>query len=163
MATNITGSTAIENNDSSSSAQIRRNLSSQLHALQEESQVSEELESHLISLYFEWEQPWCQVVDERLFRHSRETNGRYYSLLLLNCILAIGSRYCDRPEVRSEPDEPNTAGRIFLETAEVLLYFELKWPSITTIQSLSILAVFYVVGIKYLTSFEPSFLTSGRQ
>lgn len=104
--------------------------------------------THLIDLYFKWEQPWCQVVDESLFRQSKQTNGRYFSPLLLNCILAIASRYCDRPEVRSDPDDPNTAGRIFLDTAEVLLHFDLKWPSITTIQSLEIMAILYVVSIK---------------
>lgn len=105
--------------------------------------------THLIDLYFKWEQPWCQVVDESLFRQSKQTNGRYFSPLLLNCILAIASRYCDRPEVRSDPDDPNTAGRIFLDTAEVLLHFDLKWPSITTIQSLEIMAIHYVVRARY--------------
>ncbi|KAL3468849.1 fungal-specific transcription factor domain-containing protein [Aspergillus californicus] len=106
--------------------------------------VSDELKVHLIDLYFHWEQPWCQLVDEGLFRQSMQNKGRYFSPLLLNCILAIGSRYSDRPEVRSVRDDPNTAGQAFLEIAEVLLHFDLQYPSITTIQSLGILAMMYV-------------------
>ncbi|KAH7242972.1 fungal-specific transcription factor domain-containing protein [Fusarium solani] len=105
--------------------------------------VDEELEAHLIEQYFTWEQPWLQVIDEALFRESRENNGRYFSPLLLNCILALGSRFSDRTEVRSDPNDPNTAGRLFLETAEVLLHFDLKRPSITTIQSLAVLGTAY--------------------
>lgn len=107
---------------------------------------SQELQDHLVCLYFEWEQPWCQLVDENIFCKSWKNNGRYCSPLLLNCIFALGSRYSDRTEVRSSPDDPNTAGQRFLETAEVLLHFDLKSPSITTVQSLGMLAVIYVVS-----------------
>ncbi|PYH93346.1 hypothetical protein BO71DRAFT_327935 [Aspergillus ellipticus CBS 707.79] len=113
-------------------------------ALQDETQISEELETHLLGLYFTWEQPWCQVVDERLFRESKQDNGRYFSPLLLNCILAAASRYSDRLDIRSDPDDPNTAGRFFLETAEALLYIDIKQPTITTLQSLAILGTVYV-------------------
>ncbi|KAK7423672.1 hypothetical protein QQX98_000862 [Neonectria punicea] len=135
---------AIETKDPPSLAPSLQHLKAYPQALQIENNISDDLMSHLIDLYFKWEQPWLQVVDEELFRHSRQENGRYYSPLLLNCILAIGSRYCDRPEVRSDRDDPHTAGQPFLDTAEVLLHFDLKWPSITTIQSLAILAVLYV-------------------
>lgn len=64
----------------------------------------------------------------------------------MNCLLASGSRFSDRTEVRSDPTDPNTAGRPFIETAEVLLYFELKRPSITTIQSLAVLGTVYHVS-----------------
>ncbi|OKL59862.1 hypothetical protein UA08_04960 [Talaromyces atroroseus] len=107
-------------------------------------QDSEELESQLVDLYFTWEQPWKQVVDEKLFRESRRTEGKYFSPLLLNTILAFGSRLCDRLEVRSDPDDPNTAGKLFLERAEALLPFDLKWPTITTIQACAILGTLYV-------------------
>ncbi|OJJ30547.1 hypothetical protein ASPWEDRAFT_164812 [Aspergillus wentii DTO 134E9] len=127
---------------SSPSTRIRLN---QLYQELDSAQATPaELEQHLVTLYYEWEQPWAQLVDESLFRHSQRTNGRYFSPLLLNCILAMGSRYSDRPEVRSSPDDPNTAGQTFLETAEVLLHFDLRSPSITTIQSLGIMAMIYV-------------------
>ncbi|KAJ5966655.1 hypothetical protein N7501_002903 [Penicillium viridicatum] len=102
------------------------------------------LQSHLIDLYFEWEQPWLQVVNEELFRDSMRSGGRYFSPLLLNCILALGSRYCDRIEVRSDPNDSNTAGKIFLERAERLIQNDLRWPKITTIQSLAIMGMAYI-------------------
>jgi hypothetical protein len=108
--------------------------------------VSEELQAHLIDLYFEWEQPWFQVVNEKLFRESLVCAGRYCSPLLLTCVLASGSRYCDRVEVRSDPNDSNTAGRKFIERAERLVQHDLRWPKITTIQSLAIMGSVYIVS-----------------
>ncbi|CEJ57830.1 hypothetical protein PMG11_06509 [Penicillium brasilianum] len=106
--------------------------------------VSEELQAHLIDLYFEWEQPWFQVVNEKLFRESLICGGRYSSPLLLTCILALGSRYCDRVEVRSDPSDSNTAGKRFIERAEKLVQNDLRWPNITTIQSLAVMGSVYI-------------------
>lgn len=114
--------------------------------LHDEPQITEELESHLIEMYFTWEQPWCQVVDEKLFRQSRRSGGRYFSPLLLSSILASGSRFSDRPEIRTDLNDPTTAGRMFREAAEVSLHFDMKQPTITTLQSLAILGTVYVVG-----------------
>jgi hypothetical protein len=101
----------------------------------------------LIDLFFTWEQPFNQAVDERMFRQSRHSNGKWSSPLLLNCMLCIGSRHSDRAEVRTDPQDPNTAGRVFLEKAEVLLHFDLKSPSLTTIQAVVILTTAYCVSI----------------
>ncbi|KAL3462317.1 fungal-specific transcription factor domain-containing protein [Aspergillus heterothallicus] len=119
------------------------NVCSQLRSTQEHN-ISDELVEHLLGLYFQWEEPWQQVVNERMFRHSMQTNGRYFSPLLLNSILAMGSRYSDRIETRSDLGAPSTTGQIFLETAEELLQSDLKSPSLTTIQSLAVMAVTYV-------------------
>lgn len=108
--------------------------------------VSEELRSHLIDLYFEWDQPWLQVVNEKLFRDSLASGGRYCSPLLLNCILALGSRYCERVEIRTDPNDPNSAGRAFISEAESLIRHDLRWPKITTIQSLAIMGMVYIVS-----------------
>ncbi|WQF85529.1 hypothetical protein CDEST_10543 [Colletotrichum destructivum] len=115
--------------------------------------VAPDVKEQLIDLYFEWEQPWHHFVDERLFRDSLLSYGCYSSPLLLLCVLAVGSRYSDRLEVRSDPNDPNTAGRIFLEPAETLLRSDIKSPSITTIQSLGILGIYYVVGA-YISFFQ---------
>ncbi|KAL4880626.1 fungal-specific transcription factor domain-containing protein [Aspergillus karnatakaensis] len=106
--------------------------------------ISSELENELIDSYFKWEQPWMQAVDEKLFRDARATQGKYFSSLLLNCILALASRHSDHVEVRADPTDIRTAGRLFLERAEVLLHYEMKNPNITTLQSLCILAHIYV-------------------
>lgn len=108
--------------------------------------ISPELIDHLLELYFQWEQPWNQVVDETLFRQSQADNDRFFSTLLLNCILAIASRYSERTDVRTDPNDPNTAGQLFLENAEVMLHFDLRSPSIVTVQSLSVMAMAYVVS-----------------
>lgn len=108
--------------------------------------LKEDIRSELVDLYFQHEHPWYPVLDERLFRAHVQSGGRFSSELLLNCVLAVASRYSDRVEVRSVPDDPNTAGKIYLEKAEVLLHFDLKWPSITSIQSLAILGMIYFVS-----------------
>lgn len=108
--------------------------------------VSEELKSELVNLYFTWQNPWLLVVDEDLYRSNLKTRGRYWSPLLENCILAIGSRFTDNPDVRADPDDTNSAGRFFFERAEVYLSYELKFPSITTIQSLFLLSQLSVVS-----------------
>ena len=77
----------------------------------DDSGVSEELQARLIDLYFEWEQPWFQVVNERLFRESLAYGGRYSS-----------------------------------DRAENLLQNDLRWPKITTIQSLAIMGMVYLVS-----------------
>ncbi|KAK6955990.1 hypothetical protein Daesc_003637 [Daldinia eschscholtzii] len=89
-------------------------------------QLNDPLVNHLVDLYFRWENPWNPVLNEAVFRRSWRENGKYFSPLLLNAILALGSRYSDRTEVRSDPNDPKTAGRKFLEKAEILLYYELK-------------------------------------
>lgn len=125
--------------------QLQGLLSPEAQTLALDSNKCAELQENLIRLYFEWEQPWLQVVDEVLFRDSRRSNGRYHSALLLDCMMALASRYSDRPDVRSDPRNSNTAGMTFMRSAEVRLQGELKWPTITTVQSLAIMAIFYVV------------------
>lgn len=111
--------------------------------------VPTELETHLIDLYFAWEQPWYQIVDEDLFRDSMANRGRYFTPLLLYSILAMGSRYSDRIETRTDANDPNTAGRFFLEQAKTLLHREMERPSLTTIQALGLIGMFYIVSSLY--------------
>ncbi|KAH6647228.1 fungal-specific transcription factor domain-containing protein [Truncatella angustata] len=124
--------------------QIEQKSIANANILGDNNPLSGELESHLLDLYFTWEQPWFPVVDERLFRESKRTNGRYYSPLLLNSILAVASRHSDRMEVRTDRHDANTAGRMFLEEAEMLLRVDLRQPSITTLQSVAVLGTVYV-------------------
>ncbi|KAE8155053.1 fungal-specific transcription factor domain-containing protein [Aspergillus avenaceus] len=106
--------------------------------------VPKDVQDHLIDLYFKWEQPWYAITDEQLFRDSMNSGGRYWTPLLHNCILALGSRYSDRLDVRSDPDDPNTAGKIFLEEAKPQLYREMERPSLTTIQALGLIGMAYI-------------------
>ncbi|KAL4733168.1 fungal-specific transcription factor domain-containing protein [Aspergillus similis] len=106
--------------------------------------LSEHIQGHLIELYFTWEHPWFAVIDERLFRADMSSGGRYWSPLLHFSILALGSRFTDRVDVRSDPNDPNTAGKFFLEHAKYYLGKEMETPSLTTIQALVILGMFYI-------------------
>ncbi|KAF7171359.1 hypothetical protein CNMCM5623_003755 [Aspergillus felis] len=106
--------------------------------------IPTELENHLIDLYFTWEQPWYQIVDEDLFRDSMANRGRYFTPLLLYSILAMGSRYSDRVETRTDANDPNTAGRFFFEQAKTLLHREMERPRVTTIQALGLIGMFYI-------------------
>ncbi|KAL6232640.1 hypothetical protein BDW75DRAFT_247096 [Aspergillus navahoensis] len=105
---------------------------------------SKHIQDYLIELYFTWEHPWFSVVDESLFRQDMSSGGRYWSPLLHLSILALGSRFTDRVDVRSDPDDPNTAGKLFLEHAKIYLGKEMENPSLTTIQALVILGMFYI-------------------
>ncbi|CAI6094967.1 unnamed protein product, partial [Clonostachys chloroleuca] len=109
-----------------------------------ESLSSASLKERLIDCSFEWEKPWCQVVDEKLFRDSERNGGRYSSPFLVNSILAMGSRYSDRTDIRQSPAHSNCAGQIFLARAEKMLNAELKKPTVTTVQALAILGILYV-------------------
>ncbi|KAL3426421.1 C6 transcription factor [Phlyctema vagabunda] len=129
---------------SSTAKEISTRKNQLIESVLEDTKIPPALQEHLLDMYFTWEQPWCWVVNEKLFRMSLADGGRYCSPLLLNCILAIASRYTDRIEVRTDPSDPNTAGKLFLDNAEVLLHYDLKWPTITTIQSLSIMGTIYV-------------------
>lgn len=106
---------------------------------------SRPIQEHLIALYFTWEQPWFAVVDEDLYRQSMNRCGRYWSPLLHVAILAVGSRYSDRIDVRSDSNNPNTAGKMFLEQAKRHLHSEMERPSLTSIQALAIIGTFYIV------------------
>lgn len=116
-----------------------------------ESLPSASLKEHLIDCYFEWEQPWCQVVNEKLFRDSERYGGRYSSPCLVNSILAMGSRYSDRTDLRQSPANSNCAGQVFLARAEKMLNAELKNPTVTTVQALAILGILYVANFSLET------------
>jgi hypothetical protein len=50
-------------------------------------------------------------------------------------------------EVRTDPNDSNTAGKMFIEKAERLIQNDLRWPKITTIQSLAIMGMAYIVRL----------------
>ncbi|TEA19756.1 Nitrogen assimilation transcription factor nirA [Colletotrichum sidae] len=110
----------------------------------ESEEYPDDLKNELIDMFFKYHNPGFQVIDEKLFRHSMKSKGRFYSPLLLNCMMAVGSRYSDRIDVRSVPEDSNTAGKPFLHKAEVLLHYDMKRPTLTTIQSMAILVGAYV-------------------
>lgn len=104
------------------------------------SHIDQDLQAELIDLYFTWQNPWFPVLDEPLFRaHLQQGSGRYFSPLLVTCVLTAGSRFSRRVETRTDPLASETAGDQLVAEAEVLLHFDLKSPNLTTIQAVAIM------------------------
>lgn len=105
--------------------------------------VSKELQEHLLELYWQWQNPWNYIVHKDSFMKSYrgEDDGRNCSPVLLSCIFALAARYSDAVELRTDPDDPTTAGDAFCEQAKVLLLFESEAPTVTTIQAACLLAL----------------------
>ena len=119
--------------------------SKQMHPIDQitaETGFSKSSQDHFLGLYFTWEQPWFAVVDEPLFRQSMDHGGRYWSLLLHYCILAVGSRYSGCVDARS--------GKLFFEQAKKHLCKEIERPSLTTLQAVTIMGTFYIVSYNLL-------------
>lgn len=105
------------------------------------------LVSHLISLYFTWDHPLSQIVDQRVFlRHMREgnKNTEFCTPFLVNSILAIASTYSDFPEVFAIPGDVSSKGAHFFNEAELLWKAEEGRPSLANIQALALMSHVYV-------------------
>lgn len=101
------------------------------------------LVSHLISLYFTWDHPLSQIVDQRVFlRHMREgnKNTEFCTPFLVNSILAIASTYSDFPEVFAIPGDVSSKGAHFFNEAELLWKAEEGRPSLANIQALALMS-----------------------
>ena len=96
---------------------------------------------HILTLYFTWSHPFYTMFSKELFLNDM-TIGRteYCSPLLVNAILALGCAYSDRPEARSNPNEPSTAGDHFFDEARRLLYEE-ESSNLTTVQALAVMGL----------------------
>ncbi|KAH7305298.1 fungal-specific transcription factor domain-containing protein [Stachybotrys elegans] len=113
-----------------------------LSRLGKKTDVSAELQEHLLELYFRWQNPWVYLVHKEYFmRDFRRGQGPFCTPLLLNAIFAIAARYSDRIELRSDPADSNTAGEAFAEQARILLMFECEAATVTTTQATALLAL----------------------
>ncbi|GKT84469.1 nitrogen assimilation transcription factor nit-4 [Colletotrichum tofieldiae] len=67
--------------------------------------VSDELQEHLLELYWRWQNPWNYVIHKSAFLKSfrGEDDGKHCSPLLLCSIFAVAARYSDRPELSEAP------------------------------------------------------------
>ncbi|KAE8135003.1 hypothetical protein BDV38DRAFT_273207 [Aspergillus pseudotamarii] len=101
------------------------------------------LVSHLISLYFTWDHPLSQIIDQRVFlRHMRESNKNteFCTPFLVNSILAVASTYSDFPEVFAIPGDVASKGAHFFNEAELLWKAEEGRTSLTNIQALALMS-----------------------
>ncbi|PYH99633.1 C6 transcription factor [Aspergillus ellipticus CBS 707.79] len=101
--------------------------------------------SHLISLYFTWDHPLLQVVDQDMFlKHmcAEDKNSECCTPLLVNSILAVASIYSDFPEVFAIPDDETSRGQHFYKEAERLWRAEEGQVSLANIQAVAIMSRF---------------------
>lgn len=105
--------------------------------------VSDELQSHLLDLFWAWQNSWHYLVPEQAFLRDLhvEHSGRSCSPLLLLAIFAVASRYSDRPEVRLDANDPDSAGELFATQAKVMLNYEFESPTTMTVQAAALLSV----------------------
>ena len=111
-------------------------------------EVSYALEDHLLALYWTWQHPFFTLFPRSLFLRDRElakasgsatTRSKHFSPLLLNAILAHAAHLSSRPEVRTDLNDPATAGHRYFRTARKLLEYECESPSMTTVQALALM------------------------
>ncbi|KAJ5463928.1 hypothetical protein N7475_007063 [Penicillium sp. IBT 31633x] len=94
--------------------------------------------SHLISLYFTWQNPIMNWIDRDLFladMRSGRLDSRFCSPLLVNSILAVACFYSDYPETYAVPGEPQSRGDHFFQEALALLQKEEGRLSLVTLQA----------------------------
>ncbi|KAF4124302.1 Fungal trans [Geosmithia morbida] len=105
--------------------------------------VPQDLRDHLLDLFWCWQNSWHYLVPEKAFLHDlhREHSGRFCSPLLLLAIFSVTSRLSDRPEVRLDVDDPDTAGEAYANEAKVMLNCEFESPTTMTVQAAALLAV----------------------
>ncbi|KAK1716026.1 fungal-specific transcription factor domain-containing protein [Colletotrichum acutatum] len=108
-------------------------------------QVPQDLEDHLINLYFTWQDPFQHVVDRDLYEeakhswHEREEDTPYYSEALRNAMCSLGATF----ETRYHPSFitfPKSLPDFFAARAKTLLEIELDSPSVSTVQAMIVLS-----------------------
>jgi hypothetical protein len=108
--------------------------------------MTPDLHNHLLDLFWTWQNHWQYFVSPTLLTASlsiEPTNvfGPFHTPLLLATIYALASRYSDRPEVRTNPQDPYTAGVAFLAQAKVMLQYESEAPTTRTVQAVLLLSL----------------------
>ncbi|KAJ5402481.1 Transcription factor [Penicillium crustosum] len=100
------------------------------------------LVSHLVSLYFTWDHPCSQFLDQRIFLEHMKLGDRgseFCTPLLVNSILSMASAYSDSPDVFSTPENVFSRGQNFFDEAQNLWEVEDDGHDLPTIQALLIM------------------------
>ncbi|KIX92443.1 uncharacterized protein Z520_11918, partial [Fonsecaea multimorphosa CBS 102226] len=105
--------------------------------------LSHELQIHLLDLYWKWQNSWQYLIHRGAFCRAFECGlyNEYCTPLLLRCVLALASRYCDHPGPRLDPSDANTAGDLLVAQAKDILSIEIEHPSTSTVAALAVLAL----------------------
>ena len=101
-----------------------------------------ELVDHLLNLYWSWQHQYFVLLDKDIFLRDLASGGEFASEFLLNAILAHAAAYSTRPGLRSDENDPATAGYYYYNRARqvVLMYEDIMMrPTVTTCQALCLL------------------------
>ncbi|CAG8529398.1 227_t:CDS:2 [Racocetra fulgida] len=101
---------------------------------------SQEISEHLLETYFTHIHPLLPIIYKPIF-FNRLKDRDNPPLLLLNAIYALAARFSDRPELRKNLQDSQTAGDEFFDRAKALLDNDYDKSHITTIQALIIMAL----------------------
>ncbi|CAG8560197.1 7561_t:CDS:2 [Cetraspora pellucida] len=101
---------------------------------------SQEISEHLLEIYFTHIHPLLPIIYKPIF-FNRLKDQDNPPLLLLNAIYALAARHSDRPELRKNLQDSQTAGDEFFDRAKALLDNDYDKSHITTIQALIIMAL----------------------
>jgi hypothetical protein len=100
------------------------------------------LVEHLMALYFCWEYPTFASLNKEHFLEDYRTGSRIYcSPLLVNAIVALGCRFSDQKQARTDAQNSNSAGDQFFAEATRLLEAETDRHVLTTIQALGLMSI----------------------
>ncbi|KXG54107.1 Transcription factor [Penicillium griseofulvum] len=97
------------------------------------------LVSHLVSLYFTWDHPCSQFLDQRIFLEHMKRGHRksdFCTPILVNSLLAMASAYSDSPDVLSIPENVFSRGQKFFNEAQRLWEVEDDDHDLPNIQAL---------------------------
>ncbi|KAJ5332148.1 uncharacterized protein N7506_005931 [Penicillium brevicompactum] len=102
--------------------------------------VDPEIGMHLLSIYWSRQLYTAQIIYRPVFMRDMACQGPYFSKLLLNAIFFVVSKHCPRLELRSDPNDPSTAGWKFRQRFTQLLRDCFDKSEITTLQALLIMS-----------------------
>jgi hypothetical protein len=105
--------------------------------------LSTELQEHLLHLYWTWQNTGIYIIHKKSFLYAfkSRTYGKYCTPLLLSALFAISSRFSDRVELRTDPEDPSTAGTAFFEQAKVLFSYEVQAATVATVQAAALMSM----------------------
>ncbi|KAF5239067.1 hypothetical protein FAUST_5161 [Fusarium austroamericanum] len=106
---------------------------------------TDQLRDELLTIFWKWQNSWQYIVPRELFVRDLYVDhaGRYCTPLLLSAILAFCSRYSRRLELRTDPDDANTAGEAFAAQAKTMLHHEYDAPTTSTVQAAALLGLYW--------------------
>ncbi len=108
--------------------------------------IPAELAFHLLDLHWSRQHHTFLLTYRPAFMRELEHGGPYCSDVLLYAVFACSSKFSERPELRSDPADPETAGKHFFARCDELLLHDglLAQSSIPTVIALVMLGSTFI-------------------